>query len=75
MLGYVILHPLEPKATNLQLQTPTLFFSPSLFVINLYGNFFLLVGDFIARTSSHQGQDLHLDDNGINLLEVLDPTG
>ena len=73
MLGYVIFHPLEPKATNLQLQTPTLFFSLRLFIINLYGKFFLLVGDFIARTSSHQGQDLHLDDSGINLLEVPRP--
>lgn len=32
-----------------------------------------LVGDFIAQTRSHLGQDLHLDDNGINLLEVSRP--
>jgi hypothetical protein len=31
-----------------------------------------LVRDFIARTSSHQGQD-HLDDNGISLLKVPRP--
>lgn len=27
-------------------------------------------GDFHARNSSHEGQDLHLDDNAINLLKV-----
>ena len=34
-----------------------------------------LVGDFNARTSSHQGQNLCLDDNVINLLRFLDPIG
>ena len=33
----------------------------------------VLVGDFSDQISSHQGQDLHQDDNGINLLEVLKP--
>ena len=35
--------------------------------------FSILVGDFIARTSSDQGRDFCSDVNGIDLLEVPRP--
>lgn len=35
------------------------------FLLNVF-----LVGDFDARTNTHQGHDLHSGANGINLLEA-----
>lgn len=56
---------MTPKATNLQIHTLIVFFSPSSFPIGEI----VLISDFNAQTSSHQGQDFHLDANGINMLD------
>ena len=59
ILAYPTSHPIVPKATNAQLHTPTYtYFHQFCFPSIFRGGF--LVGAFNVRTSSHQGQDFHL---------------
>jgi hypothetical protein len=69
---YATFHPLVPKATkSTSIDSYALLFTEFVYYQNL-GEFFL-VSDFNAQTTFGQGQDLHLDDNGINLLEFPRP--
>ena len=70
-LVYVTSHLLKLKTKNLQLQSLHSSFHGICF-LPIFREV-LMVGDFNAWTSSHQGQDLHLHVYDINLLEVPIP--